>query len=76
MGFSSDEIKDSLMSNKYDEVMATYLLLDDKRVSALVKIISMFDYVYHIVKKQSCYYLPQICKKSAYMRGLSVSSAV
>lgn len=32
MGFSSDEIKDSLLNNKYDEVMATYLLLDEKRV--------------------------------------------
>ena len=36
MGFSSDEIQDSLMSNKYDEVMATYLLLDEKRVSYLI----------------------------------------
>ena len=34
MGFSADEIKDSLLNNKYDEVMATYLLLDEKRVSA------------------------------------------
>jgi len=32
MGFSADEIKESLVTNKYDEVMATYLLLDEKRV--------------------------------------------
>lgn len=36
MGFSADEIRDSLMTNKYDEVMATYLLLDEKRVSTFL----------------------------------------
>ncbi|XP_072562993.1 serine/threonine-protein kinase MARK2 isoform X11 [Paramormyrops kingsleyae] len=30
MGFSLEEIRDSLISQKYDEVMATYLLLDYK----------------------------------------------
>lgn len=38
MGFSADEIKDSLLTNKYDEVMATYLLLDEKRVSTLTSL--------------------------------------
>eukprot|EP00794_Sanderia_malayensis_P020542 gene20542-22563_t len=33
MGFSSVEIKESLLKNKYDEVMATYLLLDKKRLT-------------------------------------------
>ncbi|XP_065068369.1 MAP/microtubule affinity-regulating kinase 3-like isoform X3 [Rhopilema esculentum] len=34
MGFSADEIKESLTNNKYDEVMATYILLDEKRIAA------------------------------------------
>ena len=38
MGFSADEIKDSLLTNKYDEVMATYLLLDEKRVSTFTSL--------------------------------------
>lgn len=28
MGFSQEEIEDSLVKQKYNEVMATYLLLD------------------------------------------------
>lgn len=31
MGFSRDEIQEALTNNRYDEVMATYLLLDEKR---------------------------------------------
>lgn len=31
MGFSRDEIGEALTNNRYDEVMATYLLLDEKR---------------------------------------------
>lgn len=34
MGFSVEEIKESLKSNKYDEVMATYLLLDENRLTS------------------------------------------
>lgn len=28
MGYAQDEIQDSLINQKYDEIMATYLLLD------------------------------------------------
>ncbi|XP_046849184.1 serine/threonine-protein kinase MARK2-like isoform X2 [Xenia sp. Carnegie-2017] len=31
MNFTKDEIRTSLLNNRYDEVMATYLLLDEKR---------------------------------------------
>ena len=31
MGFSRDEIQEALSNNRYDEVMATYLLLDERR---------------------------------------------
>ncbi|XP_078349205.1 MAP/microtubule affinity-regulating kinase 3-like isoform X2 [Oculina patagonica] len=31
MGFSRDEISEALSNNRYDEVMATYLLLDERR---------------------------------------------
>ncbi|XP_073249310.1 serine/threonine-protein kinase MARK2-like isoform X2 [Porites lutea] len=31
MGFSRDEIQEALANNRYDEVMATYLLLDERR---------------------------------------------
>lgn len=34
MGFSLDEIQESLKNNKYDEVMAIYLLLDENRLTS------------------------------------------
>ena len=34
MGFSLDEITESLKTNKYDDVMATYLLLDENRLTS------------------------------------------
>jgi len=34
MGFSRSEITESLKTNKYDEVMATYLLLDETRLTS------------------------------------------
>ena len=43
MGFSVDEIRDALMTNKYDEVMATYLLLDEKRVRSEDDILEKID---------------------------------
>ncbi|XP_028513870.1 MAP/microtubule affinity-regulating kinase 3 isoform X2 [Exaiptasia diaphana] len=33
MGFTKDEITESLSNNRYDEVMATYLLLDERRLT-------------------------------------------
>lgn len=37
MGFSRDEIQEALANNRYDEVMATYLLLDEKRQKLTVR---------------------------------------
>ena len=34
MGFTIGEIQEALKSNKYDEVMATYLLLDETRLTS------------------------------------------
>lgn len=34
MGFTIGEITEALKSNKYDEVMATYLLLDEDRLTS------------------------------------------
>ena len=36
MKFTKDEIRTSLLNNRYDEVMATYLLLDEKRANLSV----------------------------------------
>ena len=38
MGFSHDEIQESLSNNRYDEVMATYLLLDERRQKLTVSL--------------------------------------
>ena len=34
MGFTISEVTESLKSNKYDDVMATYLLLDENRLTS------------------------------------------
>ena len=73
MGFSSDEIQDSLMSNKYDEVMATYLLLDEKRVSRLVKNNGIYIIKSQCEEKIADHVL-QICRNSACLCGLTISS--
>ena len=39
MGFSRDEIQEALANNRYDEVMATYLLLDERRQKLTVRLI-------------------------------------
>lgn len=39
MGFSRDEIQEALTNNRYDEVMATYLLLDEKRQKLTVRLL-------------------------------------
>ena len=38
MGFSRDEIQEALINNRYDEVMATYLLLDERRQKLTVSV--------------------------------------
>jgi len=40
MGFSRDEIQEALSNNRYDEVMATYLLLDERRQKLTVSNLS------------------------------------
>lgn len=40
MGFSREEIHEALSNNRYDEVMATYLLLDERRQKLTVSNIS------------------------------------
>jgi len=40
MGFSRDEIQEALSNNRYDEVMATYLLLDERRQKLTVSDLS------------------------------------
>lgn len=44
MGFSRDEIQEALSNNRYDEVMATYLLLDERRQKLTVSNISFLPW--------------------------------
>lgn len=41
MNFTKDEIRTSLLNNRYDEVMATYLLLDEKRPNLSVSLAAL-----------------------------------
>lgn len=49
LGFTREEVRDSLTSQKYNEVTATYLLLGRKnevRVSALFLLINVFIVIF------------------------------
>lgn len=47
MGFPKDEITDSLQSQKYDEVMATYLLLGRKAPEVSLSDLRLIDRLHH-----------------------------
>ena len=65
MGFSADEIKESLTNNKYDEVMATYILLDEKRVSFCPYYKPIYSLIFFVVSEASRYFkVLQTCKKT------------
>lgn len=56
MGFPKDEITDSLQSQKYDEVMATYLLLGRKAPEVSLFDLRLIDRLHHrcIECSESC----------------------
>ena len=78
MGFSRDEIGEALTNNRYDEVMATYLLLDEKRQKLTV---SNWTLPFNMLKKIAQTFKPDfflaffstIAKIGAHLQGYLVN---